>query len=579
MQKTYETRVPVTGDQAALLAEQCEQWSAGLRKAWRLCNNLHLSESEMHYSLMPLGFTSHQVKSLIATSTGRHKALKELKKYEQKQLKASISKRKAALKRKTQRLAKLHTTKKPTKLTLLDITFVEQWIAQKEQALQRSLHKQVKLERQLKLDQFAMVFGGKTLLSQRPTELNHETSPFDSAKAWRAEWLASRNHQIWSVGAKSKPQGNQEIQWFPDTKILRIRLTDTLAKRRMRELEAKTGLAVLAGGSATGKYRVQSRFLEIPNVDFTARGTEAYAALVQAVTSQPVTMRLVHRKAPTGEDAFYLQASVSVADAPITVTRTTGVLGMDFNVRGVAWSVVKPDGNSKETGFVSWAMAGKSTEQRDAILSNAGTALLGIARKHRVALAIEDLDFANKKTAAKAGTVDRDYNRMLGEMATSQFKELLTSKAAKTGVALHLVSPAYSSVGGFVKFGRFNRIDADRAAAIWLGRQALYGDVSRVNGVVHHVDEFKERLSMPHLPVHRKRSKKALADATWHVVAQAMGWDRRNWGKNLDVWLNGVVDVALQSEQLNQVFGTEYLDMGNIHQARENKTPVPALLM
>jgi IS605 OrfB family transposase len=543
-----------------------------------MTNNQHLSESEMHYKLMPLGFTSHQVKSLITAAVGRHKALKELKRFELKQLRRSIASRKAALARKTKRLTQLRKTTVKPNATRRNIAFLARWIEQKSAALLRAQHKQADLERQLKEGAFSLVFGGKKLLSQRPTEFNADTTPFAALEAWRDAWELARNHQVWSVGAKSKPQGNQEIQWDPATETLRIRLTDTQAELRMREMEAVHSVALVNGNPKTSALRMQCRFVEIPGVSFASRGEVANAALCRATQHAPVTMRLIRRAAPTGEPAFYLQASVDVADTPVQVTRAVGALGADFNKRGIAWCVVAPNGNKGETGFISWNTSGKTSEQRKAILSEAGTQLTAIAKKHCVALAIEDLDFTGKKAVMRAGAVNREYNAMLGALATAQFRELLTSKAAVAGIALHLVNPAYSSVGGFAKYGCINRIDADRAAALWIGRQALYGEVSEVTGVVHHTEEYQERLSLPHLPTSRKQSKKALAGATWQDLAQALGRNRRMWGEKLHAWCDGKVEIVLQNEEFDRVLETWHTDMGNVSQARANKPFVPAPL-
>ena len=543
-----------------------------------MVNNLHLSESEMHYKLMPLGFTSHQVKSLITAAVGRHKALKELKRFELKQLRRGIASRKAALARKSKRLAQLRNIKVKPNATRQNIAFLARWIEQKTAALRRAQHKQAALERQLKEGTFSLVFGGRKLLTQRPTEFDADATPFAALEAWRDAWEAARNHQVWSVGAKSKPQGNPEIQWNPETETLRIRLTDSQAEARMRTMEATQGVSIVDGSTKTSALRMQCRFVEIPGVSFTSRGSVANAALRHATEHAPVTMRIIRRDAPTGEPAFYLQASVDVADTPVQVTRAAGALGADFNKRGIAWCVVAPNGNKVETGFIPWSMSDKSAEQRKAVLSEAGTQLTAIAKKHCVALAIEDLDFAGKKASMRAGEVNHEYNAMLGTMATAQFRELLKSKAAVAGIALHLVNPAYSSVGGFAKYGCISRIDADRAAALWIGRQALYGEVSEVTGVVHHTEEYRERLSLPHLPTSRKQSKKALAGATWQDIAQALGRNRQRWGEKLHAWCDGKVEIVLQNEEFDRVLDTWPTDMGNVSQAPANKPLVPAPL-
>jgi hypothetical protein len=70
----------------------------------------------------------------------------------------------------------------------------------------------------------------------------------------------------------------------------------------------------------------------------------------------------------------------------------------------------------------------------------------------------------------------------------------------KRRVKLYLVNPSYSSLGGYAKYGRLNRCNADEAAALWLGRQALLGTTE---GAVNYVKKFDERLVFPHLPTTR----------------------------------------------------------------------------
>jgi hypothetical protein len=89
-------------------------------------------------------------------------------------------------------------------------------------------------------------------------------------------------------------------------------------------------------------------------------------------------------------------------------------------------------------------------------------------------------------------------------------------------VTTYLVNPAFSSVGGYTKYGRLNRCNADEAAAHWLARQALFGCVWKTQGNTKFVKKQIERLVFAHLPVTRTQSTKALADVQWKNVARAL---------------------------------------------------------
>ncbi|GAC1525773.1 MAG: hypothetical protein NVS2B4_02000 [Ramlibacter sp.] len=74
----------------------------------------------------------------------------------------------------------------------------------------------------------------------------------------------------------------------------------------------------------------------------------ARAALLAAMGELPVTMRVLHRLQPDGTRAWYVQASIDLPtgfEPETAASREAGVLGLDFNARGVAWCAVKPDGN------------------------------------------------------------------------------------------------------------------------------------------------------------------------------------------------------------------------------------------
>jgi hypothetical protein len=83
---------------------------------------------------------------------------------------------------------------------------------------------------------------------------------------------------------------------------------------------------------------------------------------------------------------------------------------------------------------------------------------------------------------------------------------------------------------------------------------------------------------LPHLPISRKQSKKALAGATWQDIAQALGRSRRKWGVKLHAWCGSRVEIVLQDEEFDRMLDVWASDMGNVSQAPANKPLVPTLL-
>lgn len=576
MLHTFETRLSVDPELDALLASNAAHWSWGLRKAWALLYRQRLAKPAAYASLCKLGFTSHQVGSLLTSAEMRHAGLVELKKYEAQQRELAVFKRERALAAKRKKIASLTKRqaalrknrntwapkpgKERTKRYLgalaklraveTELAFCRNWVAQKERALHAKRGKLASLSTTMAAGHYALCFGSRRLLSQRPTEHNLDTTPFDSLDAWRNNWAEAREGQWWSIGTAKKPQGNAEVQWCPESRQLRLRLTDELAHRRMDE----RGVPRSGGPQSAMPLRMQCRFITLDDVDFVGHKGAARAALENAFGKQPVTMRVLWRAQKDGSRAWYLQASLDLAtgfDQVPARGREAGVMGLDFNARGVAWCVVRPDGNRAkgEHGFMPWTLKGlPANEQRQAIGETVAQ-LARHAKRLQLAVAIESLDFATKKASARAGAVNKRYNDMLGALPSAQFAELTLRVCEKDNLRLYAVNPAYSSVGGFTKYGRPNRMNADTSAALWLGRQALYGEVYKTEGAQNLVQKFNERLSFSHLPATLMRSMTALVGVQWRDVARGLGSNRSQWGSKLRRWGELQVETASRSKE------------------------------
>jgi hypothetical protein len=106
---TFETRFDVTPELSELLLDNASHWSWGVHKAWNLRFRQGLAEQSTYAELVKLWFTSSQVGSILKFVDMRFSAIKELKKYEFKNLQLAIEKRESAVstkKRKVQVLTK-----------------------------------------------------------------------------------------------------------------------------------------------------------------------------------------------------------------------------------------------------------------------------------------------------------------------------------------------------------------------------------------------------------------------------------------------------------------------------------------
>lgn len=575
MQHTFEARIPADAELDTLLANNAAHWSRGLRVAWSLLYRRKLTEPQAYAELMRLDFTSHQVGSLLMSAQMRHASMLEVKKSELKQLELSISQRERAISDKLKKIAslekrrdKLRTKRagwaaKPGKqrtkryLEVLrklrkiqaELHFCHNWVKQKQSVLRDKRGKAAKLLRAISAGHVSLCFGSKKLLAQRPCAASADTTPFESEEAWRTEWTAARDSQWWSVGHAKKPQGNAEVQWLPESNQLRIRLTDQLAHQRMDE----RGVPRSGTQQKFMPLRMQCRFIMLDGVDFVSHRGAARAALLDAISKRPVTMRVLSRLQKDGTRAWYVQASVDVptgfAEAR-PVTKESGVLGLDLNARGVAWCAVKPDGNrlAGQHGFMPWQLKGLTAAERQQVIGTTVAQLARHAKRLSMAVAIESLDFTVRRAAMRANAVNQRYNDMLSSMPTSQFEQLMLRACEKQHLTLYSVNPSYSSVGGFTKYGCANRMNADTSAAWWLARQALCGSVWKTEGVQSYVRKFDERLVFP-LMANRMQSMKASEGLQWRDVARGLGKNRKLWGDRLRQFIAQVEAASCSSEQ------------------------------
>jgi hypothetical protein len=101
---TFEARFDVSPEVSELLDQNASHWSWGLKKAWSLRYRQGFSKSSTYAELCKLGFSSKQVGSILIAVDMRHSGIKELKKYEFKNLKIAIEKRESAISSKTRKI-------------------------------------------------------------------------------------------------------------------------------------------------------------------------------------------------------------------------------------------------------------------------------------------------------------------------------------------------------------------------------------------------------------------------------------------------------------------------------------------
>ena len=322
-----------------------------------------------------------------------------------------------------------------------------------------------------------------------------------------------------------------------------------------------------------------------------SRGPSRSRAQNQKITSQ-------QKRPSLSELGYYVHVSFDLSAASTIAFRHQGCLGIDVNAWGLSYAAVRPDGqllcvnNSDHTGNPpkGWSSKKdgssdpyqetlnthkehqqenhiskntikgdielhcrtKTSDQSHHLICHAVNQLVSLAKEHRLAIAIEDLNFA--KTKAKLREMPAGYARMLSRLNTSGFAQILASKCKKEGIALHRVDPAWSSVAGFAKYGLSLNLSADQAGAFIIARAGVLGKLPNLHPIATHSKTTGKKLSPKFvrqlqqkrdnivirytepcgfakpLPVERQRMLNGQGGSSWKTVRKVLG-KRTDWPK------------------------------------------------
>ena len=267
----------------------------------------------------------------------------------------------------------------------------------------------------------SMAVGGKRLWRTR----NHLDATDMTAQQWRDRWDAQRMF-LTADGETGKPGGNETIR-VDETGHLRIKTPAALAA------QLGTHLAIAA------------------QVGFHHRGDE-WAARVAGRRAVRYDISYDPER-----DRWYLDASWAITPEPPTSLeelRGGRVLGVDLNAGHLACCVLDAAGNPVGAATtIEVRTGGLAASRRDGRVRAAITALLDHAQSTGCgAVVVENLDFADARATGREtlgrGARGKRLRRTIAGIPTRRFRARLTGMAARRGVAVIGVDPAYTSRWG-----------------------------------------------------------------------------------------------------------------------------------
>ncbi|WP_246203333.1 IS200/IS605 family accessory protein TnpB-related protein, partial [Streptomyces tailanensis] len=298
-----------------------------------------------------------------------------------------------------------------------------------------------------------VVRGSKRLLNTR----HHLDASQLTEEQWRARWLAGRRF-LAADGESGKRYGNETIRVTADGEV---------------SVKLPAPLAHLAN-APHGRYVLTGR------VVFAHRG-EQWA---DRITANRAVAYRIHED--TGRGRWYLTASWTIPPAqtmPLEAARAGGLAGVDTNADHLAVWRLDPHGNPVGAPLrFDYDLSG-TADHRDAQVRHALIRLLHWAKRHHLAIAVEDLDFQAEKSREKHGRQKR-FRKLISGLPTSRLRARLVSMAAELGIPVIAVDPAYTSRLGAHHWqkpltSKNKKTTRHHAAAVAIGRRALGHPIRR----------------------------------------------------------------------------------------------------
>jgi IS605 OrfB family transposase len=311
-----------------------------------------------------------------------------------------------------------------------------------------------------------VVRGGKKLLKNRHNLESAQLTEDERRRRWEAE-----RRFLQADGEAGKPFGNETIRVTPEG-VVSIKLPAPLAHH---------------ANASHGRYVLVAR------VSFPHRG-EQWGDRVQA--NRAVAYR-IHEDVTRGR--WYLTASWTITQAriiPLETVRASGLVGVDTNADHLAaWRLDRHGNPCGDPRRFFFNLTGPASH-RDAQLRHALIRLLHWAKRHGLAIAVEDLDFQREKTREKHGR-RRKFRRVITGLPTSKLRGRLVAMALELGLTIVGVDPAYTSRWGSQHWQRplttkSRKTTRHDAASVAIGRRAL-GHPIRRRAAPPHDDQSDRR--------------------------------------------------------------------------------------
>ncbi len=243
-------------------------------------------------------------------------------------------------------------------------------------------------------------------------------------REWKEMFIRNRDRMMYLCGKNDEKNGNQLCHL--------IRMEDSSWQIGILPvLKPKKGQDRIVTGSV--------KITHAPGLKLLSQVFDGYEADLPA--KQAISVRILRRK-----KGYYVQFFLYLPKSDGWNTSSfEGVIGLDFNADHIALCETDRNGNVIYARRIGLAGLGRKNHNYGQGIDRMKTVIKKITAEARFKgkdLIIEDLDFCVKKSDLQK---NKTYNRMITQLACSQYTQAIKRRCFKDIVDLKIVNPAYTS--------------------------------------------------------------------------------------------------------------------------------------
>ena len=285
-------------------------------------------------------------------------------------------------------------------------------------------------------------FGGKELFRKQH---NLQANGYNNHEEWLADWQGARSKSFMLVGRAKDAYGNSDCQMEV------IYSTD-------KKIYAEVRLCGL-NREITGKKAKPTDY-HCFLVTFSYNIQEILGAVAN---HQALSFRFLLEGGK-----WKLHLMTELPKITWISNAKNGAMGIDQNPECVVEARISWGGNPQQV--ITHAVKQKlSANQAKHLLGNIIAKIVANAVLYKVPIVLERLDFPQLQREIRS----RGLNRLLSKFKFALFEQMLKMRAAKFGIQVITVNPAFSSIVGYFKFGHGCNLNRHESAAVAIARRII----------------------------------------------------------------------------------------------------------